>query len=119
MRWLVSDLMPLGISLIGWTNKEGFFLINKYPNDFDLNEEEIMRIGSLHRMRRLDANVITLKLKDLNVCSFFSGLITAQYYIAPNFVISLFLEKHEDPKAYTKILPLGSKIVLSEFHKTV
>ncbi|NVM53348.1 MAG: hypothetical protein HWN66_06555 [Candidatus Helarchaeota archaeon] len=107
--------MPRGLCLIGWTNKEGFFLISKYPEDFELTKEEIMRIGSLHRMRRLDANVITLKLKDLNVVSFFSGLITAQYHIAPNFVLSLLLEKHENSMDYVKTLPLGSKIVLSEF----
>jgi DNA-directed RNA polymerase beta' subunit len=107
--------MPRGICLIGWTNKEGFFLISKYPANFELTEEEIMRIGSLHRMRRLDANVITLKLKDLNCVSFFSGLITAQYHIAPNFVIALLLEKEENPKDYIQTLPLGSKIVLSEF----
>ncbi|MHA1358552.1 MAG: hypothetical protein ACTSRC_10580 [Candidatus Helarchaeota archaeon] len=107
--------MPRGICLIGWTNKEGFFLIHTYPETLDLIEEEVMRIGSLHRMKRLDANVITLKLKDLNVCSFFSGLITAQYHIAPNFVISLLLDKQENPKDYIKTLPLGSKIVLSEF----
>jgi hypothetical protein len=107
--------MPRGICLIGWTNKEGFFLISKYPANFELTDEEIMRIGSLHRMRRLDANVITLKLKDLNCVSFFSGLITAQYYIAPNFVLALLLEKEENPKDYIQTLPLGSKIVLSEF----
>lgn len=109
--------MPRGICLIGWTNKEGFFLIGKYPEDSELTDEEIMRIGSLHRMRRLDANVITLKLKELNVVSFFSGLITAQYHMAPNFVITLLLEKDEDPKDnnYIKTLPLGAKIVLAEF----
>ena len=108
--------MPRGICLIGWTNKEGFFLIGKSPSEnFELTEQEIMRIGSLHRMRRLDANVITLKLKELNVVSFFSGLITAQYYIAPNFVIALLLEKHENPRDYIKALPLGSKMVLQEF----
>jgi hypothetical protein len=107
--------MPRGICLIGWTNKEGFFLIGKYPENFELTDEEIMRIGSLHRMRRLDANVITLKLKELNCASFFSGLITAQYHIAPNFVIALLLEKNEEPKDYIKTLPLGAKIVLSEF----
>ncbi|NVM30335.1 MAG: hypothetical protein HWN65_15930 [Candidatus Helarchaeota archaeon] len=108
--------MPRGIALIGWTNKEGFFLIYKYPpEDFELTQQEIMRIGSLHRMRQLDASVITLKLKELNVVSFFSGLITAQYYIAPNFVIALLLEKHENPQEYKKIIPMGAKIVLQEF----
>ncbi|MHA1753632.1 MAG: hypothetical protein ACTSYZ_14805 [Candidatus Helarchaeota archaeon] len=106
--------MPKGIILIGWTNKEGFFLIHKYPENLKITEDEIMRIGSLHRMRQLDANVITLKLKNLNVISFFSGLITANYYIAPNFAISLLLDKNEDKKNYTKTLPLGAKIVLGE-----
>ncbi|MHA1230656.1 MAG: hypothetical protein ACTSRP_13705 [Candidatus Helarchaeota archaeon] len=107
--------MPKGILLIGWTNKEGFFLIYKYPEDLKITEEEVMRIGSLHRMRNLNANTIYLKLKDLNVVSFFSGLITANYYIAPNFVISLLLDKYEDKKNYMKTLPLGAKIVLKEF----
>jgi len=106
--------MPKGIILIGWTNKEGFFLIHKYPENVKISEEEIMRIGSLHRMRQLDANVISLKLKNLNVVSFFSGLITAHYYIAPNFAISLLLDKNEDKKNYHKILPIGAKIVLEK-----
>ncbi|MBD3229500.1 MAG: hypothetical protein GF329_15050 [Candidatus Lokiarchaeota archaeon] len=106
--------MPKGIILIGWTNKEGFFLIHKYPKDLKISESEIMRIGSLHRMRQLDANVISLKLKKLNVISFFSGLITADYHIAPNFAISLLLDKSEDKKNYIKTLPLGSKIVLEK-----
>lgn len=106
--------MPRGILLIGWTNKEGFFLIHKYPEDVKITNSEIMRIGSLHRMRQLDANVISLKLKDLNIISFFSGLINAKYYIAPNFAISLLLDKNEDKKNYISTLPLGAKIVLEE-----
>ncbi|MHA1651780.1 MAG: hypothetical protein ACTSYB_16430 [Candidatus Helarchaeota archaeon] len=107
--------MPKGIVLIGWTNKEGFFLIHNYPSDVTLTDEEVMRIGSTHRMRNLDANTITLRLKNLNVVSFFSGLITSKYYIAPNFVISLLLDHSENPRDYIKTLPKGAEIVLSEF----
>jgi hypothetical protein len=107
--------MPKGIVLIGWTNKEGFFLIHKHPSSVTLTDEEVMRIGSTHRMRNLDANVVSLRLKDLNVCSFFSGLITSKYHIAPNFVIALLLDYSEDPKEYLRVLPKGSEIVLSEF----
>lgn len=107
--------MPKGIVLIGWTNKEGFFLIYKHPESVSITDEEIMRIGSAHRMRNLDANAITLHEKELNVVSFFSGLITSKYHIAPNFVLSLLLEKHENPRDYIKTLPKGSEIVLSEF----
>lgn len=104
-----------GIALVGWTNKEGFFLIHKFPASLELSDEEIMRIGSTHRMRNLDANVVSLRLKDLNVVSFFSGLITSKFHIAPNFVISLFLEQNENPKDYLNILPKGAEMVLSEF----
>jgi len=108
--------MVKGIVLIGWTNKEGFFLIHKYPPDEALlSDEEIMRIGSTHRMRNLDANVVSLRLKDLNVVSFFSGLINSKYHIAPNFVISLVLDQDENPKEYLNVLPKGAEIVLSEF----
>ncbi|NVM52831.1 MAG: hypothetical protein HWN66_03945 [Candidatus Helarchaeota archaeon] len=108
--------MPKGIILVGWTNKEGFFLIYKHPaTNFDVSDEVVMRIGSTHRMRNLDANVITLREKELNVVSFFSGLITSKYHITPNFVISMLLEKDENPRKYLKILPAGSEIVLSEF----
>ena len=49
--------MPRGIALIGWTNKEGFFLIYKYPEDIALTKEEVMRIGS-DRMIPVDVRVI-------------------------------------------------------------
>ncbi|MHA1263882.1 MAG: hypothetical protein ACTSRS_01485 [Candidatus Helarchaeota archaeon] len=107
--------MPKGIILIGWTNKEGFFLIHKYPESVQISDDEIMRIGSAHRMRNLDANTITLREKELNVASFFSGLITSKYLIAPNFVISLLLEKNENARDYLKTLPKGAEIILSEF----
>lgn len=74
-----------------------------------------MRIGSMHRMRNLDANTITLREKELNVASFFSGLITSQFYIAPNFVISLLLEKEENARDYVNMLQAGVNIVLNEF----
>ncbi|MHA1129997.1 MAG: hypothetical protein ACTSQI_01580 [Candidatus Helarchaeota archaeon] len=107
--------MPKGIVLIGWTNKEGFFLIHKYPADIEFTDEEVMRIGSAHRMRNLDSNTISLRLKTLNVVSFFSGLITSKYFIAPNFVISLLLDPSENPRDYLKTLATGAKIILSEF----
>jgi predicted RNase H-like nuclease (RuvC/YqgF family) len=59
--------------------------------------------------------VVSLRLKDLNVVSFFSGLITSKFHIAPNFVISLFLDQNENPKDYLNILPKGAEMVLSEF----
>ena len=101
--------------LIGWTNKEGFFLIHKHPKDVQLTDEEVMRIGSTHRMRNLDANTVSIRLKHLNVVSFFSGLINSKYHIAPNFVICLLLDPSENPRDYIRILPKGAEIILSEF----
>ncbi|NHI92509.1 MAG: hypothetical protein EAX96_08390 [Candidatus Lokiarchaeota archaeon] len=102
--------MPIGLCLIGWTNKEGFFIISKYP-EFTLDEEDAMSIGSTHRMRNLKPNSITLSLKNYNVASFFSGL--RDYYIVPNIAISLILNKDEDPQQYVNKIPLGVKDILN------
>ncbi|MHC1591211.1 MAG: ADP-ribosylation factor-like protein [Candidatus Helarchaeales archaeon] len=104
--------MPIGISLIGWTNKEGFFLIKSFP-DFEISDEEVMQIGSLHRMRNLKPNFITLNTKNYKIASFFTGMATHRYYIVPNLVISLFLKK-EETGDYSKILPLASRQILEK-----
>ncbi|MHA1783861.1 MAG: hypothetical protein ACTSVE_01555 [Candidatus Helarchaeota archaeon] len=104
--------MPIGLAILGWTNKEGFFIIHKYP-EFELNEEDAMQIGSTHRMRNLKANTITLNLKDYNVASFFTGTYTQNYYIVQNIVISLILSKDEDPQNFIKVLPLAVKDILN------
>ncbi|MHA1313001.1 MAG: hypothetical protein ACTSSI_00165 [Candidatus Helarchaeota archaeon] len=107
--------MPVGVALIGWTNKEGFFLIKTFP-DFTLSDEEVMQIGSLHRMRNLKPNFITLNTKSYKIASFFSGMATHRYYIAPNFVISLILKKEESGD-YSKMLPVASRLILEKIHK--
>ena len=71
-----------------------------------------MRIGSLHRMGKLDPNFITLKDKKLNVASFFSGLITAKYWIVPNFVISAILNSEDNSLELKYPLVSAAKLVL-------
>ena len=102
--------MPIGLAILGWTNKEGFFIIDKYP-EFEISEEDAMSIGSTHRMRNLKPNTITLSLKNFNVASFFSGL--RDYYVVPNIAISLILNKDEDPQQFVNKIHLGVKDILS------
>jgi len=106
--------MPIGLALFGWTNKEGFFLIGCTPDHIKthLDDETVMRIGSLHRMRKLDPNFLTLNLKNFRIASFFSGMKTAKYIITPNFTITLLLETDENPHEYSNILPAASKEIL-------
>jgi len=106
--------MPIGLAIFGWTNKEGFFLIDCTPEHARryLDEETVMRIGSLHRMRKLDPNFLTLNLKGFRVASFFSGMRTAKFIITPNFTITLLLENDENPHEYTNILPAASREIL-------
>ncbi|MHA1786362.1 MAG: hypothetical protein ACTSVY_09170 [Candidatus Helarchaeota archaeon] len=106
--------MPIGLALLGWTNKEGFFLIDCHPEYVKtyLDDETVMRIGSLHRMRKLDPNFLTLNLKKFRVASFFSGMRTAKYIITPNFTITLLLETDENPHEYSNVLPTASKEIL-------
>lgn len=104
----------MGLALLGWTNKEGFFLIGYTPDYIKnyLDDETVMRIGSLHRMRKLDPNFLTLNLKDFRVASFFSGMRTAKFIITPNFTITLLLENNENPHEYANILPAASREIL-------
>ncbi len=104
--------MPIGLAVLGWTNREGFFIIAKYP-DFELNDEDAMHIGSTHRMRNLKANSISLNLKNYNVASFFTGTYTQNFYIVQNITISLILSKEEDPQQYIRKIPLAVKDILN------
>ncbi|MBD3229017.1 MAG: hypothetical protein GF329_12580 [Candidatus Lokiarchaeota archaeon] len=100
-----------GIALIDWTNKTGFFTIMQYPQTL-ITEEEVMRIGSIHRMRYLEPSFITLNLKNYKVASFYSGMKTSRWVIEPNYVISLILEPEENAEAYSEILPIASLRIL-------
>ena len=104
--------MPIGLAVLGWTNREGFFIIAKYP-DFDLNAEDAMHIGSTHRMRNLKPNTITMNLKNYNVASFFTGTYTQNYYLVQNVTISLILSKDEDPQQHVKKIPLAVEPILN------
>ncbi|MHA1300469.1 MAG: coiled-coil domain-containing protein [Candidatus Helarchaeota archaeon] len=106
--------IPIGLALFGWTNKEGFFLIDGTPSEIRrlLDDETVMRIGSLHRLRKLDPNFLTLTLPNFKVASFFSGMKTAKYIITPNFTLTLLLEIDENPHKYSAILPTAAKEVL-------
>ncbi len=106
--------LPIGLALFGWTNKEGFFYIDSEPKDIRrfLDDETVMRIGSLHRLRKLDPNFLTLSLPNFKVASFFSGMKTARYIITPNFTLCLLLDVDENPHKYTAILPTAAKEVL-------
>jgi len=106
--------IPLGLALFGWTNKEGFFYIDSAPKDIRrlLDDETVMRIGSLHRLRKLDPNFLTLSLPNFKVASFFSGMKTAKYIITPNFTLTLLLNLDENPHSYSAILPTAAKEVL-------
>ncbi len=107
--------MPKGLALFGWTNKEGFFLIDCVPNDIRrlLDDETVMRIGSLHRLRKLDPNFLTLNLPNFKIASFFSGMKTARFIITPNFTLTLILDLEENPHKFSAILPTAAKAVLN------
>ncbi|MHA1271381.1 MAG: hypothetical protein ACTSPY_16425 [Candidatus Helarchaeota archaeon] len=103
--------MPIGIALISWTNKTGFFTLYQYPQTL-ITEEEVMRIGSIHRMRYLEPSFITLNIKNYKVASFYSGMKTSRWIVEPNYVISLILDPSENAEAYSEILPVASLRIL-------
>jgi len=106
------------ISLIGWRNDIGAYLVMQYPRQLPLSTQDIMQIYTAHRQNALYPNFTTLKNnRGKNIASFFSGMKTTEYVGAPNFIISLYLDESESPGIFRDLLPqVASKILIKLFN---
>jgi len=106
------------ISLIGWRNDIGAFLIMQHPRQIPISTQDIMQIYTQHRQNTLYPNFITLKdNRGKNTASFFSGMKTTEYVGAPNFIVSLSLDESESPTVFKDLLPeISAKILIKLFN---
>ncbi|WEU40630.1 MAG: hypothetical protein OdinLCB4_001480 [Candidatus Odinarchaeum yellowstonii] len=92
--------MPKALALIKWDNVMGAVLESKVPADYEINDEEIMRIYMSHTIGNAEAHpVLTMKLGDLSVASKFIKLSKGE-----QIVIVFFLKENEPAEKFTKIL---------------
>ncbi len=111
--------MANGIALISWDDKIGAILIAQHPQTPRLSVKDVMSIYNVHRQNTLEPNFGTLVMKELKVASFFTGLKTTRYVgPAPNYILSLLLDKNENPAEFKKFLPnLTTEIIIPHFLK--
>ena len=64
-----------------------------------------MQIYTSHRQNTLYPNFVTLNYKGKKIASFFSGMKTTEFVGAPNFILSIFLDKSESPNLFKEALP--------------
>ncbi|NVM03430.1 MAG: hypothetical protein HWN67_13960 [Candidatus Helarchaeota archaeon] len=98
--------MVNGIALISWRDDIGAYLVAQHPQVSKLDVKDVMSIYNVHRQNSLEPNFGSLSMKNLKVASFFTGLKTTKYLgPAPNYIVSLLLDRTENPADFRKILP--------------
>ncbi|MHA1279442.1 MAG: hypothetical protein ACTSQI_01915 [Candidatus Helarchaeota archaeon] len=102
------------ISVIGWRDDIGAYLIMQYPRKMELLPQDIMQIYTAHRQSTLYPNFATIKYRGKKIASYFSGMKNTEFVGAPNFIISIYLEEAEVPSNFREFLPRLAKHILSE-----
>jgi sugar-specific transcriptional regulator TrmB len=92
--------MPKALAVIRWDNVLGAVLEGKAPVDYQIEDEEIMRIYMSHTIGNSDAHpFLIMKLGEFNVASHFVKISDGN-----QFVIVFFLEQNEPAEKFEKIL---------------
>lgn len=109
--------MVNAIALISWRDDIGAYLIAQHPQVNRLSVKDVMSIYNIHRQNSLESNYGSLTTKDLKVASFFTGLKTTKFVgPAPNYIVSLLLDKSENSSDFKKILPtLTTELIIPKF----
>lgn len=93
--------MPSGLAVIRWDDKSGAVLEASYPMDFEIKEDQPMRIYASHTMSEAKTEpFVTMKVGEMNVASYFSSIPEAR----EKFVIALFLNENESGERCERIL---------------
>ncbi|MEM2109653.1 MAG: helix-turn-helix domain-containing protein [Candidatus Odinarchaeota archaeon] len=92
--------MPKALALLKWDNVMGAVLDTRVPANYNVNDEEIMRIYMSHTIGNAEAHpVLTMKLGELNVASKFVKLANGE-----QLVVVFFLKEDEPADKFTRIL---------------
>ncbi len=93
--------MPSGLAVIRWDDKSGAVLEASYPMDFEIKEDQPMRIYTSHTMGETKTEpFVTMKVGEMNVASYFSSITETR----EKFVIALFLNENESGERCERIL---------------
>ncbi|MHA1335762.1 MAG: hypothetical protein ACTSPW_08425 [Promethearchaeota archaeon] len=84
-----------GIMILGFHKSPGAYIEKQYPENIserlNVSTADLMNIYALHRMRRMEPNFIQIKVKNVNIASFYTGFSFKHYVGRPNYCITVFL----------------------------
>lgn len=107
--------MPKGLTVTRWDDKTGVILVGKYPPDFEVSSEDLMRIFTAHAMGSPEPGFLTMRLEELrlNVASYYTGMGRER----EQYNIMLFLDLDEDPTTFEDPLIDAAKNILDNVNK--
>jgi len=97
--------MPIGLIVFSWNKRIGAEIFTKYPEDFQLSNDTLMRIFSTHAFEE-GGGFLSMIIGALNIASYYSGPELGYY-------VSLFLSLEEDPDLYEDAVLDAANVILS------
>jgi len=90
-----------GILIIGFNKSPGAYIDHQYPEEIteklNITTADLMNVYALHRMRQMQPNYITIKIKNIPIVSFYSGFSFKHYVGKPDFAITIILSPNDNP----------------------
>ncbi|MHA1264270.1 MAG: hypothetical protein ACTSRS_03465 [Candidatus Helarchaeota archaeon] len=97
--------MPIGLIIFSWNKRIGAEIFTKYPDDFQVSNDTLMRIFSTHAFEE-GGGFLSMIIGALNIASYYSGPDLGYY-------ISLFLSLEEDPDLFEDAVLDAANLILS------
>ncbi|MHA1150606.1 MAG: hypothetical protein ACTSR8_20490 [Promethearchaeota archaeon] len=86
---------------MGFHKSPGAYIEKEHPEGIseklNVSTADLMNIYALHRMRRMEPNYLQIKIKNVNVASFYTGFSFKHYVGRPNYCITVFLSPDDNP----------------------
>lgn len=93
------------ILIIGFRADVGAYIVYSYPSfDAESSNLDVMNIYNLHRFRTTERNFQTILQGGHNIASYYSGFKNTNYIGAPDYCVTLLLDKDDNPNQYEKVL---------------
>jgi len=103
--------LPQGIIVVRWDEAEGTVLEAKHPSSVEISPDEMMRIFTSHAMGEGKPGFLAMKLGDLNIASYYTGLALRGM---PQYYIAILLTEGEDATIFEEPLTESSTDLLQK-----
>ncbi|MHA1822137.1 MAG: hypothetical protein ACTSVC_16805, partial [Promethearchaeota archaeon] len=108
--------MPRGMIVARWDDRMGVTPEAEFPEGIGslLEHEDLLTIFSTHAISE-KAGVLAMRIKRLNIVSYYSGIPEAEK--TEQYFVVVILEEEEDPSSYEERLTEISKLIINAIDK--